>query len=555
MLTFDAARAPDTRARQLLLAVLILVSIASLGPVCAPIDPSDPGSDPDDGGVPAVPPVVSMTLNGIPEDTNQILVVPTSGFVINVDWQVTEHPVDPESLSVTVAGWDETFLILRDFSTDADGGWLVLPESRALPEGSHTLYATVSDVEGNTAQVDYSFAVRDFAYGIAPIGEGQEIWFDFDADRDGTPGPDFDVDLETLGFASPTAPAWMNEAMRAWIIAETLERVREVYEDSNPAGLDEPDPIEVGFSERDLGRPSTTRICVGGEDPTGGITLGNVTLDPNNAQRSTVECGTLPPTGVFPREILMYAGQAEFQATIDALRPAAGGVPVGEHGADEVVLDPDFDPEDTPVALPGRNRYAAVSDAVAAFSQALGTVLAHETGHALGLVPEAAPGVGLYGGGTGAAYAHNEMPDGSAPTETWLMNRGGQFTFAELAALSGHPPAELRPLNHAYLRDRVVLSAEVTEILPPPQLESLEPAVVSESFQTIRLYGAGFEPTPQVTLSNPQFVYEAIGEQFVTDTEITAAIVKGQVVPGVYDVTVVNPDGQISYILGALTVE
>ncbi len=556
MLTFRAAGTPVRRSSQLLLAVLVLTSFASLGPVCGPLTNPDPEPSSDPDIVQPKPPIVRITLNGIPADTNQLLAVPTSGFVINVDWEPTDAAVDRASLSVLVAGWDDTFRILTSqFASDADGAWLVLPAARALPEGSFTIYATVSDVAGNTAQSDYSFAARDFANGTPPIGSGQEIWFDFESDRDATPGPDFDVDLETLGLASPSAPAAMNEFVRAWVIEEILERVRSAYYDSNPAALPEPDPIPVSFSDADVGAPDATRICVGGEDPTGGITLGNVVTDPNNARGGTIECGSIPPTGVFPREILMYAGQAEFQSTIDALRPAAGGTPIGEHPADAVVLDPSFDPGTPGIPLTHLSRFVQVRNAVRAFGRALGTVLAHESGHALGLVPPAAPGVGLYGGATGARTYHNEMPDGTLPRETYLMNHGGSFTFAELAGLSGEPPAEFRPLNHAYLRDRVVLASDVTALLPPPALQSVDPAVVSQSVQAIHLYGEGFAATPAVTLSNDVFIYQAIGEAFVSDSESTAVIVRGQVAPGVYDVTLVNPDGQSTYILDAVTVE
>jgi hypothetical protein len=556
VLKFDPAGGQTWRSGRLLLASLALVSLALLGGVCVPADYTGPDPDPEPAPVEATPPIISVTLNGIPEDTNQLLVVPPSGFVINVDWEATDAPIDLDSFSAIVAVWDGSLQILGDsFSMDENGAWLILPEPRALPEGSHTVYAGIRDVDGTYTQTEYSFAVRDFNDGVRPIGSGQEIWLDFDADRDATPGPDFEGDLETLGLASAGAPASVNVFVHDWVVSEILERVRSAYEDSNPAALAVPDPIAVGFSDQDLGLPQTTRICIGGEDPTGGITLGNVQLDPDNAQRSTVECGTIPPTGVFPREILMYAGQAEFQSTIDPLRPAAGGVPVGTHPADAVVLDPAFDPTAPGIPSSYLDRHLQVRTAVEAFAAALGTVIAHETGHALGLVPEGAPGVGLYGGASGGAYAHNVMPDGSLPDQTWLMNQGGQFDFAELAAMSGEPPAEFRPLNHAYLRDRVVLAAEVTALLPPPILESVDPVVVTQSLQTLHLYGVDFAATPSVTLSNDTFVYQAIGETLVSPGEATAAIVKGQLAPGVYDVTLMNPDGQGSQIPDAVTIE
>src|SRR5262245_29986561 len=44
-----------------------------------------------------VPPTVTLTVNGIPDDMNDLLVLPTTGFVVNVGWQAGDYPVDPSS--------------------------------------------------------------------------------------------------------------------------------------------------------------------------------------------------------------------------------------------------------------------------------------------------------------------------------------------------------------------------------------------------------------------------------------------------------------------------
>ena len=85
--------------------------------------------------------------------------------------------------------------------------------------------------------------------------------------------------------------------------------------------------------------------------------------------------------------------------------------------------------------------------------------MAHETAHALGLVPEGKPGVGLFGGGEdlGDGYAHNLEADGKPTVEPWLMNTGRDFRFEDLAGLGPSGELLFRPINFAYLKDRVVL--------------------------------------------------------------------------------------------------
>ena len=150
-------------------------------------------------------------------------------------------------------------------------------------------------------------------------------------------------------------------------------------------GLPGADPVAVTFSSTDPGSGDVTRVCIGGEDPGGGINIGEVLIDPKNSNRSSIECGTFPPTGIFPRELLILAGEAAFQAVFDPLRPATGGVPAGEHPLDATVLAPGFDPG---TASPDElARYQRVHAAIQGFADMLGTIAAHETGHALGLVP------------------------------------------------------------------------------------------------------------------------------------------------------------------------
>ena len=248
-----------------------------------------------------------------------------------------------------------------------------------------------------------------------------------------------------------------------------FDRVFEAYKLQPANGLD-PDPVKVAFSTTQPSSGDVTRICIGGEDPSGGMTIGSILTDYKNSNRTSVECATLPPTGIFPRELLIVSGEPAFQAVFNPLIPWAGGTPVGAHPADPIVLDPGFDPgSGTPEQLA---RYQQVQAAIQAFGDALGSIVAHETGHALGLVPAGAPGAGLFGGTVGAQLNHAVQPGGGDAAENFLMNSGYTYTFAKLAGLNGNPlptsgrsmrlsarPGCDRPAGHRLLRPDVSPSA------------------------------------------------------------------------------------------------
>jgi len=72
----------------------------------------------------------------------------------------------------------------------------------------------------------------------------------------------------------------------------------------------------------------------------------------------------------------------------------------------------------------------------------MGTILAHELGHAFGLVPSGVPPGGLYGNAT----RHNAFPNALDVMAT-------SFTYENLVLL----PLRFRPTNLAYLRERVIV--------------------------------------------------------------------------------------------------
>jgi hypothetical protein len=526
---------------------LLAIAWATLGADClggSPLPPHDPSVD---------PPTLSVTVNGIPDDMKGLLVLPPKGWVVNLTIQPGDLPLNPSLVGVFIESWYDGSSLQVPMTVAPGGTSAVGVVKTSLASGTWTVHAAAADVEVNFAEVDLDVAVRGFPAGAPPIGTGQILWFDFEADRDAVPGPDFAEDLEYFGLGSDADPA-LSALVEDAVVETVLDRVAEVYFDGNPAGLSVPDPVNVTFTADDPGPGSVTRVCVGGEDPSGGITLGSILIDPNNVQKASVECGTIPPTGIFPRELLVLAGQADFQQTFDGLRPAVGGTPVGQDPLDAVVLDAAFDPgQATPEELA---RYDAIQTAIQRFGDALGTIVAHESGHALGLVQPGTPGGGLFGGSSGAEFTHNVTPAGVSPAQNFLMNAGNTFSFAKLAGISGQPLAVLRPINHAYLRDRIVQDPAVKELVMGPALASVTPAQIAFG-ATVQLtvQGSDFRPTPALRLQKPGFTYQVLNESLGAGGALTGWVVSAQTLPGVYDLVLTNPDGQWDVLPAAVAIQ
>jgi hypothetical protein len=528
-------------------AVLLLHSGSSCGEWWHPLPPT---STPP----PVVPPQLSITLNGVPDAMNDLLVVPPSGFVVNLAIAPGTHPTDASRLELYAMQWDGGFRRVpwSAPAPDAEASAGVFPDL-GLDAGTCTLIALAPDVEGNWGQAEISFAIRNFPAGQAPIRSGQQIWLDFASDRDAVPGEDFAVDLLSFGLGSPSTPALSAEAERR-VVEAVLDRVAQVYHQEDGNGLGAPDPVQVDFFADDPGPGDVTRICVGGEDPSGGATIGNAPFDPNNAVRTVELCGTIPPTGIFPRELLYFLGEASFQAVFAPLLPALGGTPVGEGPLDGLVLAP------PPVFVPAPLRPAVlartleIETAITAFGDALGTIIAHETGHALGLVAAGPPGGGLYGGTAGAASTHDVLPGGATPTENLVMNAGTTYSFAKLAGLEGQSLAVIRALDFAYLRDRVVLDPKVTGLYLPPQAVSVSPSTLASNLNTkISVLGGAFRATPSMRIESGAFVAQLQGELFVSASEVRGWVLGTQALPGLYDLVVENPDGQTMRLPQAIT--
>jgi hypothetical protein len=150
---------------------------------------------------------------------------------------------------------------------------------------------------------------------------------------------------------------------------------------------------------------------------------------------------------------------------------------------------------------------------------------------------------------------HSVLPGGGDPTENFLMNAGYTFTFAKLAGLSGHPLPFFRPIDYAYLRDRLVIDPAVTLLAYAPIVTSVDPSTINPSGWTqIFVNGSGFLPTPVIRLINPSYTYNLVGEYLLSSSQVRGNVNYLQIPPGVYDIELKNPDGQISVLPQSLTV-
>jgi len=518
---------------------ILLVALALLGSRCGTPIPGDP-------------PQVSVTLHGVEDDLKGLLVVPSQGlWIVNASAAAGSDPVDPDTWDAFAQRWGGPETAEPVALDHGPGGLVAALGPNSLTPGTWTVTVWVLDAAGRVGLDELSFAVRSYA-GTPPIGQGQDFWFDFTSDRDGVPGPDFPVDLQAFGLGSAAQPS-LSAVVEEQVVAAVLSRASQVYHEADGAGLGFPDPVRVDFYADDPGGGQVTRICIGGPDPSGQGQIGSILIDPNNGNRASVECGTIPPTGIFPRELLTYQNQGLFQSTFDPLMTSRGGTPVGEHVLDPVVLHPAFDPGDaTPQELA---RYQVIQTAVTRFADALGSVTAHEAGHALGLVAPGPQGIGLHGGTTGAVFSHDVTSDGtSSPAPNYLMKHGGSFNFARLAGLGSHPLPFLRALDFAYLRDRVMTDPRVTVLLPPPDLAAVSHALITTSTK-VTVTGAGFAATPALRLVNPGYTYNLVGETLLSEGEMTAWINPSQSPAGLYDLLLENPDGQTDVLPGAVTVD
>lgn len=400
---------------------------------------------------------LAILINGIPQRMARDVLLPNYGWVLQIRLPEDLDADAREGFMVMLRSerTGATIQIEDRFGYENGIATLTIPKSLGLSTGLLSVRAIFRDPTGKQFEDSRRIRIRSW-FGGFPIGDRQVIHFDFEVDRDDDGVPDFLGDLERFGLASP-GQRELAGAIAARIEARAIGRVEQAYDathDPNQTGLPR-DPVHVRFRPTSDPGALITRICVGGSDPAERDSVGHVRFDLRNEDKFSVECGGEPASGLFPAELEIYRDAGLYQEVLGPFLESLGGIPIGEHPEDSIVMLGETASEAGVGAESGRR--ADIDRAVAVFGDVLGSIMAHEVGHALGLVAEGRPGVGLFGGKEGDAYAHNLDAFGDRPVELWLMNSGRSFSFEELAGGAGGP-LRFRPLNYAYLRDRVVVS-------------------------------------------------------------------------------------------------
>ena len=510
------------------------------------------------GDVDVTPPGLFVTLNHIPDDQNDLLVVPPERFHITLEFDSLGHSlIDTSTLSVVasedIGPYPAGTELGGKFSKTTTSALWPIPTGSDLDRTAFFLDVSVRDFAGNEATQSYGFAVRDFEFG-PPMGNLQRVHLDFDQSRMGGPAPDFVLSLREFGLSSATTPT-IELQIRDFLVDDIVRRVGQHYgrkADGSPG----PDAANVEFSSV-APTESHARLCVGGEASPANM-LGGAGLDENNLNEFPDEC-TFANRGVFPHAIdNLWGGDPTFQGDFAAIMPSLGGTPIGEHPADATVTDPGFKiGQASPEEL---GRFLAILLAVDSFSRVVSVATAHEVAHTFGLVAHGdAPG-GLYGGTIGSQRDHNVTPTGYTPTANYLMNAGPSFTYDEMTARNGQPVPMFRPMNWAYLRDRIAPNADVTGLFPAPELHSVSPNPASfggSSTLLLTFRGEGFVPTPVIELlpEGSPIPSPVTGVNWVDDETVTGTILSFFVPPGTYDVRFLNGDGHEMIVEDALTIE
>jgi hypothetical protein len=409
---------------------------------------------------------LAILINGLPQRMARDVLLPNYGWILQIR---LPEPVDAdthegfmvmlrsERTGATIQ-IEDRFIYQNEENEESAIATLTIPKSLGLSTGLLSVRATFSDATGKQFEDSRRIRIRSW-FGGTPIGERQVIHFDFEVDHDGDGIPDFLKDLELFGLASPSQPE-LAAAIASRIEARAIRRVEQAYDathDPNQTGQPR-DRVHVLFRPTSDPGALVTRICVGGSDPADSDSVGHVRFDLRNENKFSVECSSEPAAGLFPAELEIYRDAKLYRDVLGPFLESLGGTPIGEHPDDLAMGLNEIGIETGTTAGDESRRRAEIKRAIAVFGDVLGSIMAHEAGHALGLVAEGRPGVGLFGGSQGDAYAHNLDVLSDPPADSWLMNAGRNFTFEELAGEDNGGPLRFRPLNYAYLRDRVVVS-------------------------------------------------------------------------------------------------
>lgn len=359
-------------------------------------------------------PTARATVLEIPSTMNSNLYLPLSGTRIDlIFFDGSFGFVNPGSCRLTanvaigsIAAGTNLLTALPIVAADYGKFRVHIPSSLPLAEGTVIFTAEVSDLAGNAAVPGtLACSVVTPNNDLKPFEHTQICWSRFDMDRDEESGSDFTKDLLVYGLIAEGDPLGKNASLQDQIEAGIVDWANALFQ-SNSWG-------RVVVSRNEPGSALYMKIAVGGLDPgassgslTGSTTgvLGRAYFDDLNSSFTEDDTATSPPLGVFPREMFRAYTTAYvdllFSSTFSPLAPSLGGTPVGAHAEDAAVLSSSFNYATATTAQ--QNRYNTVQTALTRFKKVVGFLLAHETAHSCGLVPDALNGQ-LYHNKNGSA--------------------------------------------------------------------------------------------------------------------------------------------------------
>ena len=251
---------------------------------------------------------IAIGIDGVPTRMARDLLLPPHGWTLQTSIEPRSEGDAIPSLVLELRE-ERTGLTIevQDQLVAGDGfSTFPIPESLGIREGLLAVRAQATFADGSAVEDWRRLRIRPWLGG-PPIGTRQIIQYDFTVDRDGDGRADFEQDIESLGLASHDHPE-LAKLAAARVAERALARVERAYDgsmDPNRTGF-ERDPVSLRFqlspSTLEAERPFTTRICVGGRDPSQPGSIGHVRFDPKNSRKASTECTGSEPAGLFPGE-------------------------------------------------------------------------------------------------------------------------------------------------------------------------------------------------------------------------------------------------------------
>ncbi|MEQ8762416.1 MAG: Ig-like domain-containing protein [Planctomycetota bacterium] len=414
------------------------------------------------------------------------------------------------------AGTDLTSIFALQ-GADAEMAHFIVPHTLAFPTGTNTLTATVEDNSGNvSAQKSFTFNVVAISQGIQPFETNvnpSQVWFlDFNRDLDSLTlnynggldqvsittfrtessptlmpngAPDFDEMMFIFGLLNDGTTNFQvsgtgktnNQFMRDWMIDELLNKLPGHFPGINiqftrtapggfPGGVFQVGYNSAGFSQ------ITVSAYAGG---TGALGVALVDHQNDNQDNNSLYFGSSPnpeaDLGIFPGQLydieVNGAGASFFRQTFDPFIPGradplAGPTlgPVGDQSNDKAILE-DIAGTGPTVTGDDLTRRDAIILALDRLANVIALVLAHETGHSMGLVANGAMPVGLYGNVVppflGSTSGHINLANCGAPcNEIFPGNSINIMTPAVSIVEANDPSSRFNPLILAYFRERAL---------------------------------------------------------------------------------------------------